>query len=46
MVIRSFIKHYKRRFEWIRANIKMTKVEEELLEELFTQKNYKPRTEK
>eukprot|EP00347_Sterkiella_histriomuscorum_P007266 403349623 len=46
MVIRCVIKFYKRKFDWIRKNIPMTKIQEELLEELFTHKNYQPRTEK
>lgn len=46
MVIRCVIKFYKRRFEWVRNNIPMSPVECELLEELYTHKNYQPRTDK
>lgn len=46
MVIRTFIKYFKRRFDWIIKNIEMTGLEQELLEELITHKNYKPRTDK
>ena len=46
MVIRCIIKFYKRRFEWLKKEVPMNKMEAELLEELFTHKNYTPRTDK
>lgn len=45
MVIRCMIKFYKRKFEWLKNRINMTETERVLLEELFTHKNYMPRTD-
>ena len=46
MVIRCIIKFYKRKFEQLKKEVSMSAKEMELLDELFTHKNYLPRTDK
>jgi len=46
MIIRCLIKFYKHRWEWLEMTVPMTPTERELLHELFTQKNYRPRTDR
>lgn len=46
MVIRRVINFYKKKFDWLKAQVQMTLEEEKELKELFTSRNYIPRAEK